>query len=114
VDWQRLPDFSWHNISKRKKYTLHMTTDFTTGPKIYQGAVNFSKWPYTIRTLSIPGPSKIYPNYKIWFVNTCTIWQPWWIGKGAREKTLDSILKYFLRGHSFELLQHRVIESLSP
>jgi hypothetical protein len=30
-------------------------------------AVKYSKWSYNILTFSIPRPSKIYPNWDLWF-----------------------------------------------
>jgi hypothetical protein len=39
-------------------------------------AVINSKWPKNIPNVSIPMPSKIYPNWDFWFENY-TIWQPW-------------------------------------
>jgi hypothetical protein len=35
--------------------------------KIYQMAVNLTKWPYNISTSSITRPFKIYPNGDFWF-----------------------------------------------
>jgi hypothetical protein len=56
-----LPDFSLYNIQKREKYTKWLQN--------YQMLIKYTKWPENITTLSIPGPSKIYPNWYFWSGN---------------------------------------------
>jgi hypothetical protein len=61
-----LPDFSCHNIPKRRK--MHqIATELPNEHKIYQMAVMYSKWPKNIPTFYIPRPSKTYPNWDFGF-----------------------------------------------
>jgi hypothetical protein len=56
------------NIPTRKKYTKLPQT-IRKGHKLYQMAVNYSKWSKTITNLCIPRPSKFYQNWDFWFEN---------------------------------------------
>jgi hypothetical protein len=56
-----LPDFSWYNIPKQKKYTK--------GPHNVPNGHKITNWPQNMPTSSITGPSKIYPNWDFWYEN---------------------------------------------
>jgi hypothetical protein len=58
---QGLPDFSWHSIPKLKKYTTW--PQVTKCPKLHQIAIIcILQMAIEYTNLSIPRPSKIYPN----------------------------------------------------
>jgi hypothetical protein len=62
-----LPDFSWSKFTK-------MIKNYIQSPhKLYQTAINYTKWPYNILnghfTFYILRPSKFYPNRDFWFEN---------------------------------------------
>jgi hypothetical protein len=71
--------------------------------KIYQIAVKYTKWPQNIpKTLSIPRPSKIFPNWDFWYENTSTNWQLWLLPLLNKHvyKTAKEIL-HFLQSRNF-------------
>jgi hypothetical protein len=63
-----LPDFSWHNIPKLGEI-YQIATKLPNGHQMQQEAEIYSKWPKNMPTLSIPRPSKIYPNCDFCFEN---------------------------------------------
>jgi hypothetical protein len=63
-----LPDFSGHNIPTGGNMCIQNYQKLPNGQKyLYLTAVIYSK--LAIPTLSIPRPSKIYPNRDFWFEN---------------------------------------------
>jgi hypothetical protein len=64
-----LPDFSWYNKPKRKKYTKMGEVCIPNGHKMYQMAGGATKWAYNTPTSSIAKPSKIYSNWDFGFEN---------------------------------------------
>jgi hypothetical protein len=58
-------DTMYQNLEKYTKSALN----YQNGHKIYPMAVIYSKWTWNIPTISISRPSKIYPNWNLWFEN---------------------------------------------
>jgi hypothetical protein len=43
--------------------------NLSNGHKLYQIAINHTKWPFNMLTSFIARPSKLYPNRDFWFEN---------------------------------------------
>jgi hypothetical protein len=77
----RVSHFSWCNIPKRKKCTK-WPLNIPNGHYIYPMAVKYV-YQMTITFANTAKPSKIYPDWNIWFENICTIWQSCFGGNWA-------------------------------
>jgi hypothetical protein len=69
----RIARFFLTQYTKTGQYIPLMPLNYPKDIKMYQMAVIYFKWTINIPTFSIPRPSKIYPNWDLWFENMYTI-----------------------------------------